>query len=111
MCNQRNKKRVKIPGKKKKVYIDACLVDTVNKINKTPGLKTLACCCGHGKFRETIVVSYPPILVKSKKRSIREYFSQVNVPYTKTRCKNYYVMDKNSGIYYIPVVEEVFSDD
>ncbi len=38
--------------------IDPCLLDQIKMINENSGsgLKTIASCCGHGKYRATIVV-------------------------------------------------------
>jgi hypothetical protein len=38
--------------------IDECLREEIKKINAIGPYKTLASCCGHGKYPETIVVMY-----------------------------------------------------
>lgn len=62
-------------------------------INNKTNYKTLACCCGHGKYPMTIVVTrgYGNPL---------EYFSQVEIP----RERKFYKRDKQ-GILYIPEIK------
>ncbi len=74
--------------------IDNCLILLVNDLNN-PNLKTLASCCGHGKYDTTIVV-------KDKMNNIFEFYSGVSLlPKKRNR---YYKKDKN-GFYYIPEIE------
>lgn len=71
---------------------DNCMVSICWLINNSTKYKTLASCCGHGKYPMTIVVSRGwgnPI----------EWFSQVEIP----RKRNFYKRDKN-GLFYIPEV-------
>jgi hypothetical protein len=73
--------------------IDKCMKKIVWLINNKTNYKTLACCCGHGKYPMTIVVSRGygnPI----------EYFSEIEIP----RTKRFYVKDKK-GYFYIPEVK------
>lgn len=63
-------------------------------MNEVTKYKTLASCCGHGKYPMTIIVSRGygnPI----------EWFSQVEIP----RKRNFYRRDKQ-GVFYIPEVLE-----
>lgn len=67
--------------------IDPCMKNIIYWL-QINGIKTLACCCGHGKYPPSIVVniSYP-----------FEIFSYKNIP-RKTR---FYKKDED-GYYYIP---------
>lgn len=56
------------------------------------GLKTLACCCGHGVYSKTIVIK--------RGKKIIEFFTDTVIP----RKRNFYKRDKE-GLYYIPEVE------
>ena len=63
-------------------------------INETTKYKTLASCCGHGKYPMTIIVTRGygnPI----------EWFSQIEIP----RKRNFYKKDKQ-GYFYIPEVKD-----
>ena len=74
--------------------IDKCLIPTINHLNKSTKLKTLASCCGHGKYNPTIVV-------KDKIGNIFEFYSRI--PLT-SKKRNRYYKKGNDGIYYIPEV-------
>jgi hypothetical protein len=69
--------------------IDPCMKSIVANL-QLRGIKTLACCCGHGKYPMTLVVEglilYPT-----------EIFSNKTIP----RKKRFYLKDKQ-GYYYIP---------
>lgn len=80
-------------------YIDKCMVELIRDINKT-GLQTMACCCGHGKYRKTIIVTHPEW---TKGRAV-ELTLWMEIP----RKRNYYKMD-DEGYYYIPEVEEMYN--
>ncbi len=89
MCQKCNKQH-KNTNKK-----DKCMEQLCSLINQTTKYKTLASCCGHGKYPMSIVVTRGygnPI----------EWFSQVEIP----RKRRYYIRDKE-GIFFIP---EVFKD-
>ncbi len=58
------------------------------------GIDTLACCCGHGRYKQTVVISW--------KGGVREYNSLMVIP----RKKRFYRRDKD-GFFYIPEVDEV----
>lgn len=76
---------------KRHLRLDSCMADLISELNK--GRKeTLACCCGHGKYHQTIVY-------KSSAK-IREFFSGMEIP----RKKRFYLRDRQ-GVYYIPEVE------
>jgi hypothetical protein len=71
--------------------IDPCMRDEIEQLHKW-GIKTLACCCGHGKYKRTIVT-------KVNNTNI-EYYTGIEIP-RKTR---FYKRDKE-GMFYIPEVE------
>ena len=75
--------------------IDKCLEHVLRLINTHTTLKTLASCCGHGKYPMTIIVYEFP------KGEIFEYFSEVEIP----RKRRFYVKDKK-GYYYIPEIKK-----
>ena len=56
--------------------------------------KTVACCCGHGKYN-------PTIIIKDKKGNIFEFFSRKKLDFKKRN--RYYKKDIN-GFYYIPEI-------
>ena len=57
------------------------------------GIKTLASCCGHGKYPKTIVIE--------RNGQNIEYFSGIVIP----RKRRFYRKD-SEGIYYIPEVSD-----
>ena len=71
------------------VYVDRCIANIVQELNYILGLKTLGCCCGHGKYPMTIVVE--------KGFGIFELVSGKLLP----RKKKFYKKDKE-GNYFIP---------
>lgn len=71
--------------------IDSCMREEINNLQKTT-MKTLGCCCGHGKYPKTIVIE----LVDGR---IMELESDKMIP----RTRNFYKSDKE-GYYYIPEV-------
>jgi hypothetical protein len=78
--------------------IDPCMREFIRSVSDTSNsFKTLACCCGHGKYHMTIVA-------KDIRGNIFEMFSGVDIP----RAKRFYRRD-NEGIYYIPeaIVEDL----
>jgi len=74
--------------------IDECMEDIIEEINESPFFKTLASCCGHGKYPRTIVV-------KNKFGYIFEFFSNI---YLGPRKRNRYYKKDPEGYYYIPEV-------
>ena len=70
--------------------IDKCLISILNNINKS-NLKSLASCCGHGKYNTTIIV-------KDKLGNIFEFYSGIVLSFKKRN--RYYKKDKK-GFYYI----------
>ena len=74
--------------------IDKCLIPTINHLNKSTKLKTLASCCGHGKYNSTIIV-------KDRKGNIFEFYSRISLG---PRKRNRYYKKDKVGFYYIPEV-------
>lgn len=74
--------------------IDKCLILIINRLNESKKLKTLASCCGHGRYNTTIVV-------KDKDGKIFEYYSKELLGARKRN--RYYKKDKH-GFYYIPQI-------
>jgi len=70
--------------------VDPCMRAEIRFL-QSQGVKTLACCCGHGRYPETIIVK--------KAGGIFEFHSDVRI----LRRKRFYVRDKD-GFYYIPEV-------
>ena len=73
---------------------DKCLISIINHLNKLTNLRTLASCCGHGKYN-------PTIIVKGKKGNIFEYYSGKLLGPKK---RNIYYKKDNDRIYYIPEI-------
>ncbi|KKN60172.1 hypothetical protein LCGC14_0534630 [marine sediment metagenome] len=76
--------------------IDICMRPLI-KFLQEEGYKTLACCCGHGRYPITVVVESgyidgPPA---------QELFTNVDIP----RFRKFYKKD-NQGYYYIPEVKK-----
>lgn len=83
--------------------IDICLKNIVNILNFY-GIKTVACCCGHGKYSMTIVIECQQSEIQrwlEVKPLFLEIFSKTFIE----RKKRFYKKDKQ-GIYYIPEVLE-----
>ena len=72
--------------------VDPCMREEVNGINKQLGGAVVACCCGHGRYRKTIVV-------KTAFGNMELITSEV-IP----RIKRFYKRDKY-GYYFIPEVD------
>lgn len=73
--------------------IDPCMKNLIDLLNAKGGrIKTLACCCGHGKYPMTIISSI-------NKFHIWDVVSGESIP----RKKKFYKKDKQ-GYYYIPEV-------
>jgi len=63
------------------------------KILNGEGVKTLGCCCGHGKYKPTIVI-----------RSVMGIIVELLSGEIILRKKKFYKYDKKTGCYYIPEV-------
>jgi len=76
-------------------FIDPCMKEFIRSLNMFPGIKTVSCCCGHGKYPMTIVVEDHGMFW--------DLVSGELIP----RKKKFYKKDKQ-GVYYIPeVIREV----
>lgn len=73
--------------------IDTCLIKEIEEINKAKKVRTLASCCGHGKYTKTIVVK------ERENGNIFEYFTKISLNFKK---RNRYYKRDNEGFYYIP---------
>ena len=89
MCNQRNS-RFELKGRK--FRIDKCMKNLIRTLNED-GIKTLGCCCGHGKYNETIVIK--------EDGKIMEYHTKVEIP----RRRRFY-RKNGEGYYYLPELEK-----
>ncbi len=74
--------------------IDKCLKFTIELINAMGVYRTLASCCGHGEYPETIVVI-------EKSELVKEYHTQVFLSNGKRKGNRYYEKD-DRGFCYIP---------
>lgn len=77
--------------------IDPCMKKVIGNLNNflfNTGYKTLACCCGHGKYPMSIIVD-----IGLNRVVPVEIFSGLHIP----RKKKFYKRDKQ-GHYYIPEV-------
>lgn len=98
MCDKRSTVNLKLPSGKT-FRVDPCMRELIQQLNKD-GVQTVACCCGHGIYPETVVfkVSSSPLMfsvfVHTKKFP---HHKALPIP----RTRNFYKMDKN-GFYYIP---------
>jgi len=95
MCNKRNSVKIVVyldDSKKKArfVKVDKCMANLIRALNSSRHIsRTLACCCGHGK--------YPMSIVVSAFGNTYELISGKAI----FRKRNFYRKDKK-GDYYIP---------
>lgn len=75
--------------------IDKDMAGLIVQLNRR-GIRTLACCSGHGRYKMTVVIH-------DKDGKVRELFSGQEIP----RSRRFYLSDAD-GFYYIPEVEEGF---
>lgn len=76
--------------------IDPCFregIAALNNLGKSLGIKTLACCCGHGRYCPTIIIEKPD-------GTICDFMSDIIIP----RKKRFYRRDKD-GYFFVPEVE------
>lgn len=71
-------------------FIDSCMAVHINALRRE-GYNTLACCCGHGKYPETVIVGF-------RDKAI-EIYSMTTIP----RTRRFYKKDED-GYYYLPEV-------
>ena len=80
--------------------IDPCLISQIDMINAMGnGMKTISSCCGHGKYKATIV------LLRQRDMMLIEWFTgEIIGKYDKKKPKQYnriYKKDRE-GYYFIP---------
>ena len=101
MCNKRNSTKVEIVENREEhprfcgKYIfkaDGCMANLIKLLN-SKDLRTLGCCCGHGK--------YPMTIIAEDENGIFEVVSDKDIP----RKKRFYRKD-GEGYYYVPEVVE-----
>ena len=91
MCDSRNSVRICLKGRI--IRVDRCISDEIIELNEN-GTVTVGSCCGHGKYKKTIVVSMPKLPTFGL-----EMFSDMPIP----RKRRFYKKDENT-YYYIPEV-------
>lgn len=77
--------------------IDSCMRDYI-KFLISLNLIPRACCCGHGRYKKTIIVETTNIFGEITNYDL---FTGIAIP----RKRNFYKKDKE-GYYYIPEVEK-----
>jgi hypothetical protein len=92
MCN----KRSSVIAINETFRVDPCLRNQI-AFYKISGIKTLACCCGHGRYPTTVVIKTT--------RGIEEMNTKIIIP----RKKRFYLKDKD-GFYYIPEISEEYKE-
>ena len=93
MCKKQSSVILQLPSGKK-IRIDKCMREKILKLNKD-GFKTVACCCGHGLYPETIVFE--------NSRGIHYVKLNWKVAVRISRKRKFYKKD-DAGFYYIPEV-------
>lgn len=73
--------------------VDSCMKSELIRFQNY-GIKTLACCCGHGIYPETIIVQVE-----------NEYLLEINSETKIPRKTRFYKKDSN-GFYYIPEISK-----
>lgn len=81
--------------------IDPCLVKTIKEINDRGMFRTLASCCGHKKYRHTIVV------MNRETKLVLEYYTGAYLSKGKRKGNRYYKKD-SEGYYFLPEVKRPF---
>jgi hypothetical protein len=83
------------------VPIDSCIVDEIQKLIEN-GVKTLGCCCGHGRFSpECLIRETSSKICKELGYSVHEYSPQhtclgIYEIYLKSKCINQCVFQNNN---------------
>ena len=89
--------------------IDPCLVDEIEELNKN-GTKTVASCCGHGKYPRSIIVIDADNKLRNGKNMCFDYDTHTRVndykPKLKKQNQKWYKRD-DEGYYYIPQLMEI----
>jgi len=96
MCNTRNSRRITIG--QRTFRVDGCIRDIINGLNNPDSeyvnIETLGCCCGHGRYPETIII-------RADHGGVYEYHSGIEIP----RTRRFYRKDTD-GYYYIPEISK-----
>jgi len=79
-CNLRIHTKVKVNHKMKR--IDTCLAPVIRELNTHFNTRTLACCCGHGIYHETIFLKQNQIIL--------EFYTGLVITPIKRRYLNFY---------------------
>jgi len=97
MCQKRNSTEIPYGNQFDNfAMVDDCIAKELVRLNEK-GIPTLGSCCGHNRYKKTIVV-----LGEDNKTRI-EYFSKKVIP----RKRRFYITckeGKNKGYYYIPEI-------
>ena len=93
MCQKRNSV-VSNLYYRKTFRVDSCLRHFM-EVLRNKGIKTVACCCGHGKYPLTVICKDNNIVTS-------QYYELISGVRIK-RTRNFYKKDKE-GFYYIPEV-------
>ncbi|RLI55246.1 MAG: hypothetical protein DRP09_10550 [Candidatus Thorarchaeota archaeon] len=83
-------------------YIDKCMKKRIRALMQI-GIETLGCCCGHGKYPETIIVNGTLSKLDDRVKSLIDCIFEWNTLKEIPRTRNFYKKD-DDGIYYIPEV-------
>ena len=86
MCNKRSSVNGNLRGRATR--LDACIRKTIERLNQL-GVDTIASCCGHDRYSETI-------LVRDQNGDIIDYHTNTIIP----RRRRFYQRD-TEGFYYI----------
>lgn len=89
MCKKRKYDQMSNPR------IDKCMKPLIKWLNKHMQFKTVASCCGHGKYPMTVIITF-------KIHGTDFYHELLSVTHIPRR-RNFYKRDKQ-GYYYIPEV-------
>ena len=73
--------------------IDPCMRPLIAHLNNQ-GITTKACCCGHGKYRSTVIIEENGKLV--------ELYTRMEIP----RIKRFYRRDSR-GVFYVPEIQTI----
>lgn len=93
MCKKRNSRRINL--NRKIIRVDHCLATLLRIMNDNREVKTLASCCGHGRYPPTIVLRMKGISMPFEVFSGKMFI---------TKNKRFYKKDKE-GFYYIPEIQ------
>lgn len=101
MCQKRNSRRVTFKDTGRVIRVDNCLADLIQLVEKRGKVSTVACCCGHGRYTETIVCR---ILGENYVICPNENWLRIKIP----RKRRFYKKD-GDGYYYIPEVQNLIT--